>query len=218
SGLSRSNRSQSLFPGFERLVRKDQERSVVRSSSRSEGAKESNDIISYPYPRKGNVISFLERIRSLCCEQEEALQMKQAMGEKERLVLRNPADIELKLAAAIEREESSVTSGLSSFPVQMNKPVFSLSETEVQLQALNKRRKTWLQGKFFRKERSQAYAELRVDLPWPSKALLKRDLLEMLVLSHLVLFLLLSLRLLLHLMKFRLLSQSQVSLNGSRPT
>lgn len=48
-------------------------------------------------------------------------------GEKERLVLRNPADIELKLAAAIEREESSVTSGLSSFPVQMNKPVFSLS-------------------------------------------------------------------------------------------
>lgn len=42
-------------------------------------------------------------------------------------MLRNPADIELKLAAAIEREESSVTSGLSSFPVQMNKPVFSLS-------------------------------------------------------------------------------------------
>lgn len=42
-------------------------------------------------------------------------------------MLRNPADIELKLAAAIEREESGVTSGLSSFPVQMNKPVFSLS-------------------------------------------------------------------------------------------
>lgn len=42
-------------------------------------------------------------------------------------MLRNPADIELKLAAAIEREESSVTSGLSSFPVQMKKAVFSLS-------------------------------------------------------------------------------------------
>ena len=40
----------------------------------------------------------------------------------------------------------------------------------------------------------------------------------MLVLSHLVSVLLLSLRLLLHLMKFRLLSQSQVSLNGSRPS
>jgi hypothetical protein len=36
-------------------------------------------------------------------------------------VLRNPAHIEQQLAAAIEREESSVTSGLSSFPVQMNK-------------------------------------------------------------------------------------------------
>lgn len=47
--------------------------------------------------------------------------------EKERLVLRNSADIELKLAAAIEREDSSVTSGLSSLPVQMNKSVFSLS-------------------------------------------------------------------------------------------
>jgi len=33
-------------------------------------------------------------------------------GEKERLVLRNPARIELKLAAAIEREESS---GLALF-------------------------------------------------------------------------------------------------------
>jgi len=42
-------------------------------------------------------------------------------SEKERLVLRNPAHIEQQLAAAIEREESSVTSGLSSFPVQMNK-------------------------------------------------------------------------------------------------
>lgn len=81
SGLSRSNRSQSLFPGLERLVRKDQERSAVRSSSRSEGAKESNDIVPCPYPRKGNVISLLERIRSLCCEQEEALQMKQATGK-----------------------------------------------------------------------------------------------------------------------------------------
>ncbi|KAH0704386.1 hypothetical protein KY285_018664 [Solanum tuberosum] len=124
SGLSRSNHSQSLFPGLERLVRKDQERSVVRSSSRSEGAKESNDIVPCPYPRKGNVISLLERIRSLCCEQEKALQMEQATGEKERLVLRNPADIELKLAAAIEREESSETFGLSSFPIQMNKPRF----------------------------------------------------------------------------------------------
>lgn len=45
SGLSRSNRSQSIFPGLERLVRKDQERSAVRSSSRGERAKESNDIV-----------------------------------------------------------------------------------------------------------------------------------------------------------------------------
>ncbi|MCD9638431.1 hypothetical protein HAX54_022394 [Datura stramonium] len=42
-------------------------------------------------------------------------------------------------------------------------------EKEVQLQDLKKRRKTWLQGKCFRKERSQAYAELRVDLPWSSE-------------------------------------------------
>ena len=35
-------------------------------------------------------------------------------GGKERLVFSNPADIELELAAAIEREESSVISGLSS--------------------------------------------------------------------------------------------------------
>lgn len=42
------------------------------------------------------------------------------------LVFSNPADIELELAAAIEREESEVTSGLSAFPVQMNKAVFSL--------------------------------------------------------------------------------------------
>lgn len=61
SGLSRSNRSQSLFPGLERLVRKDQERSAVRSSSRGERAKESNDIVP---PRKGNLISLLEQIRS----------------------------------------------------------------------------------------------------------------------------------------------------------
>lgn len=39
------------------------------------------------------------------------------------LVFSNPADIELELAAAIEREESEVTSGLSAFPVQMNKAV-----------------------------------------------------------------------------------------------
>lgn len=42
------------------------------------------------------------------------------------LVFSNPADIELSLAAAIEREESEVTSGLSAFPVQMNKAVFYL--------------------------------------------------------------------------------------------
>ena len=59
SGLSRSNRSQSLFPGLERLVRKDQERSAVRSSSRGERAKESNDIVP-----PGNLISLLEQIRS----------------------------------------------------------------------------------------------------------------------------------------------------------
>ena len=40
------------------------------------------------------------------------------------LVFSNPADIELELAAAIEREESEVTSGLSAFPAQMNKAVF----------------------------------------------------------------------------------------------
>ena len=42
-------------------------------------------------------------------------------------MLRYSADIELKLAAAIEREESSVTFGLSSFSVQINKSVYSLS-------------------------------------------------------------------------------------------
>ncbi|MCE3216709.1 hypothetical protein HAX54_007692 [Datura stramonium] len=48
SGLSRSNRSQSLFQVSKRLVQKDQERSAVRSSS-GVRAKESNDIVPYPY-------------------------------------------------------------------------------------------------------------------------------------------------------------------------
>ena len=42
-------------------------------------------------------------------------------------MLRNSADIELKLVATINKEESFVTSWLSSFLVHMNKWVFSLS-------------------------------------------------------------------------------------------
>lgn len=53
----------------------------------------------------------------------DSISFYELAGEKERLVFRNPADI--------EREDGSVTSALSSFPVQMKKALYlALSEKE----------------------------------------------------------------------------------------